>query len=96
MYYQEVVDEVLGECSPHRTLRTLFDNLSDEWTRTTLDQKIDILERILNSDKIELPGLLMEYRHYYTEELSNKAYVIDKIEDSLEILLQHALTKKLR
>lgn len=93
MYYQEVVDEVLGGSSPHRTLRTLFDHLSDEWNRTTLDQKVDMLQRILQSEKITLPVLLLQYRYYYEEELANKAYVVDAIEDSLEILLQHALTK---
>ncbi|WP_332025485.1 hypothetical protein [Kaistella sp.] len=94
MYYQEIADKVLGQYSPHRTLRTVFDYLSDEWTRTTIDKKLEILEQMLDTGEITLGFILNEYRHYYTEELSNKAYVVDAIEDSFEILLEHSLKRK--
>ena len=94
MDYQEIADEVLGQYSPHRTLRTLFDPLSDEWSRTTVVKKLEILEKVLQTKKITLPELLMQYRYYYEVELSNKAYVVDAIPDALELLLQHAILKK--
>lgn len=94
MNYQEIVDEAVGVISKHRTLRTVFDPLSDEWTRTTMEKKLEILEKVLQTKKITLPELLMQYRYYYEEELSNKAYVVDAIPDALELLLQHSLLNK--
>jgi len=94
MNYQEIADEVLGKYSPHRTLRTIFDPLSDEWTRTTPDKKLEILANILDTKKITLSQILMQYRYYYEEELSNKAYVVDAIPDALQLLLEHSLLKK--
>ena len=93
MYYQEIADQVLGKYSPHRTLRTVFDYLSHEWSQTTIDEKLNILKKMLDTGDITLGHILLEYRHYYTEELTNKAYVVDAIEESLEILLEHSIKK---
>ena len=93
MDYEEILDLALGAHSPHTSLRTIFDPSSDEWNRTTIDKKLDMLQRILNTKEISLSVLLYVYRNYYTEELSNKAYVVDAIPDALEILLEHSLLK---
>ena len=93
MDYEEILDVALGAHSPHRSLRTIFDPSSNEWNRTTIDKKLDMLQRILNTKEISLSVLLYVYRNYYTEELSNKAYVVDAIPDALEILLEHSLLK---
>jgi hypothetical protein len=90
-HYQEIVDDVIGPYSQHRTLRTLFDPNSSEWVETTIDQKIQLLKSILGSKKITLHQLLMEYKYFYTNELSGKAYVAKSIEDGLAILLENSL-----
>ena len=48
-HYQEIVDEIFGSYYQHRTLRTLFDPYSHEWNDTTIEKKLIILKKILDS-----------------------------------------------
>lgn len=89
-HYQEIVDEIFGSLYKHRTLRTLFDPSSSEWNDTTIEKKIDILKKILNSKKISLDNLILGYKHFYSKELANKGHVLNSLEDGLIILLQNA------
>lgn len=66
MNYEEILDKAIGVSSPHRSLRTIFDPASDEWKRTTIDKKLEMLQRILDTKEISLPVLLHVYRNYYT------------------------------
>ncbi len=93
-HYQEIVDEIFGRNFKHRTLRTIFDPLSYEWSETNINKKIEILQIILNSQKITLAQLIQGYKDYYTEELENKKHVISSIEDSLIFIIQNLLCKK--
>ena len=43
-HYQEIVDEIFGSLYRHRTLRTLFDPNSSEWSDTTIEKKLEILK----------------------------------------------------
>lgn len=90
-HYQEVVDEVLGSMYRHRTLRTLFDPSSSEWNQTSIDKKIEILKKILNSNKITLDEILNGYKHFYQNELANKGHVLNSLQDGLSILLTNSL-----
>ena len=90
-HYQEIVDEIIGSYSPHRTLRTLFDPVAFEWNETTMDKKLALLKTILASGKITLPEIVEGYHYYYLHELSGKAYVADALKDGLAILLENAL-----
>ena len=67
-HYQEVVDEVFGSLYKHRTLRTLFDPNSSEWNKTTIEKKLEILNKMLKSDKITFQQLILGYKHFYTTE----------------------------
>ena len=93
-HYQEIVDEIIGAYSPHRTLRTLFDPGSFEWNETTIDKKLELLKTILDSGKITLPEIVDGYSYYYLHELSGKHYVADALKDGLAILLENALKSK--
>ena len=53
-HYQEIVDEIFGSQYKHRTLRTIFDPNSSEWNDTTIEKKLKILKKILESKKINL------------------------------------------
>jgi hypothetical protein len=69
-HYQEIVDEVFGSYYRHRTLRTLFDPNSNEWTETTINEKLEILKTLLDSNKIDLDETLIGYKHFYQKELA--------------------------
>ncbi len=93
-HYQEIVDEVFGTSFyQHRTLRTCFDPQSSEWSETTIEKKVEILKKILTSEKITLDKLIFGYKYYYTHELTNKSYVVNSLEDALIILLNKSLIK---
>ena len=93
-HYQDIADEVFGAPYRHRTLRTLFDPGSSEWDNTTIDKKIEILKKLLDSNKITLEEILRGYKHFYRNELSNKKHVIDSLTDGLAILLSNTLEQK--
>lgn len=88
--YQEQIDEIFGSMYKHRTLRTLFDPGSSEYELTSMEEKIEILKKILKSNKIDLGSLIYKYKHYYTNEL-NKKHVSDSTERGLIILLENIL-----
>ena len=74
--YQTIIDELFGAYYKHRTLRTVFDPYSSEWNDTTVDEKINILKKILDSKKITLNELISSYKIFYTENLTNKKHVV--------------------
>ena len=84
-HYQDIVDEVFGSMYKHRTLRTLFDPNSSEYNQTTMDKKLEILNKI-KENEIDLTELLNDYKEFYTEE--NKIHVVDVADEGLEILLK--------
>ena len=90
-HYQEVVDEVFGSLYKHRTLRTLFDPNSSEWNETTIEKKLEILDKILKSDKITFQQLILGYKYFYSTELENKKHVLDSLEDGILILLENSI-----
>ncbi len=87
MHYQEKIDKIFGKGSlwKHRTLRTLFDPNSSEYNQTTMDKKLEILNKI-KENEIDLTELLNDYKEFYTEE--NKIHVVDVADEGLEILLK--------
>ncbi len=93
-HYQDIVDEVFGSMYRHRTLRTLFDPDSSEWSDTTIDKKLDILKKLLDSNKITLNEILGGYIHFYQKELANKGHVINSLTDGLAILLTNSLIQE--
>ncbi len=90
--YQETVDEIFGPMYKHRTLRTIFDPESAEYDLTSIEEKIEILRRLLESKKIDLNSLILKYKFYYSKELK-KEHVSNSIERGLIILLSEILNK---
>ena len=90
-HYQEIVDEIFGNLYNYRTLRTLFDPNSSEWNETKIEKKLEILKKILDSNKITFEQLISGYKNFYKNELSNKGHVINSLESGILILLQNAL-----
>jgi hypothetical protein len=88
MHYQQKIDRIFGKGSlwKHRTLRTLFDPNSSEYTQTTMDKKLEILQTIKDYD-IDLTELLNDYKEFYTEE--NKIHVVDVADAGFEILIKN-------
>lgn len=85
--YQERLDEIFGKGSfwKHRTLRTLFDPLSNEYEQTTIEKKLEIM-RVLRENNVDINEVLSGYKEFYTEE--NKKHVAEIADEGLEILLR--------
>ena len=92
MDYEARIDKIFGgELWRHRTLRTIFDAGSSEYNKTSMDQKIAYLEKILESGE-ELEQLLWDYKERYIDQ--NNRPVADAVEDGLRRLLEYRLMKK--
>jgi len=52
------MDELFGANYKHRTLRTIFDPCSNEWSETNIDEKKSMLKKIFKSRKITLNKLI--------------------------------------
>lgn len=90
-HYQDIVDEVFGSMYRHRTFRTLFDPNSSEWDETTTEKKLEILKKLLASNKATLDEILNGYKHFYQYELSDKGHVINSLQAGLTTLLTNSL-----
>jgi hypothetical protein len=91
-YYCELVDNAMGESLyQHRTLRTCLDPGSHEWSETTMNEKIEILENVLKAG-IDLRRVLWQYKSLYYK--MNKPYVVNSLEEGLAELLLHVLKQK--
>ncbi len=90
MHYQQKIDKIFGNGSlwKHRTLRTLFDPNSSEYSQTTMEKKLEILQTIKDNN-IDLSELLNDYKEFYTEE--NKIHVVDVADEGLEKLLKEKM-----
>jgi hypothetical protein len=77
-----------GHLWNHRTLRTVFDPPSSEWNHTTMQQKIEILRKIVaNGEK--LPRLIRDYKNRYLEQ--NRRDIAIETERALAYILENLL-----
>lgn len=93
-HYQDKIDSIFGNYWKHRTLRTCFDPASSEWQDTSIEKKIEILRKLVESGE-PLEYWIDGYTHFYEEELSSKGYVVKTLPDALKILLNTTLKEKL-
>jgi hypothetical protein len=92
-WYESRLDKIFakGALWKHRTFRTIFDPLSSEWRHTTIDQKIEILERVVNEGE-DLKKLIKDYKNRYLEQ--NRRDIAVSVESALVILLEYKLKKQ--
>lgn len=68
LHYEERVDRIftsgMADLWEHRTLRTIFDPLSNEWSETEMEEKLQIVETITSSGE-NLNILILEYKDRY-------------------------------
>ncbi|MEY4876214.1 MAG: hypothetical protein RL708_1363 [Bacteroidota bacterium] len=85
MHYNERVDKIFNiSLHKHRTLRTLFDVYSAEWNQTTLEQKKDLLEKIILSG-YALENWIDDYYNFFVNEL-NKENAVESIDEALLLI----------
>lgn len=86
-YYQLHADKLFANGKPwhHRTLRTIFDPYSSEYGHTTLEDKKEILIKILES-RFPFELLAKEYKQFYAEQ--NKPGIERMFEQGLVRLLE--------
>src|SRR3954471_5938508 len=88
-HYCELVDDAMGQSLyQHRTLRTCLDPASYEWSETTMDEKVEILENVIRAG-IDLQRIFWQYKTLYSK--MNKSYVANSLEEGLAELLKHVL-----
>lgn len=90
MHYQKKLDKIFsnGNLWKHKTLRTLFDPNSSEYNETSMEKKLEILQKI-RDNKIDLNQLLDEYKEFYINE--NKAHVAEIADEGYKILLKNEM-----
>ena len=88
-HYQDHADLLFGSTlgHRHRTLRTLFDNMSAEWKQTTMDEKEAIFDKLISSGR-PLVSWLDGYINFYTNEIPNKSHVLLDLPNTLLSLLE--------
>ncbi len=92
--YCNEVDKALGkEMSRHRTLRTCLDPFSQEWKDTSPEEKLQIMQKIIQSGT-DINRLLKDYKKTY--KAMNKMHVVYSLEDGLLAMLRIALQKDVR
>ena len=93
--YENRIDQIFASSDKdiweHRTLRTVFDPLSSEWSDTTLSEKTDILRRIIEREE-RLSVLLLEYMDRYLEQ--GRKDIANSAIQGLAEILEHVLKAK--
>lgn len=90
--YSERVDKALGNSySPHRTLRSCLDPGSSEWNETNMDERVEVLKKLVKAGD-DLDKIFLAYKITYNE--MNKPHVSKNLENGLTALLQHILNKQ--
>ncbi len=87
-HYSYRMDKIFGNYWSHRTLRTLFDPYSTEYSQTTSGQKIEYLKKIIASGE-NLSSLLMEYEENYYNQ--NRKDIAQDSKEGVKNLLQKAI-----
>lgn len=89
MEYESRMDRIFSGSEhiawKHRTLRTIFDPASYEWTETNLNEKVKILQTIANN-KENIGFLTLEYRERYQKKNQRKDIANAAIHGLSEIL----------
>ena len=92
MDYEHEMDKIFATHGyatwEHRTLRTLFDPASQEWTETSMDEKVGILKKIVEA-KVDLWVLILKYQERYSEQ--NRKDIANDALMGVSMLLQHVL-----
>jgi hypothetical protein len=93
MHYQQIVDNIFskGHLWKHRTLRTVFDPFASEYDKTSMEEKLMILSRLLNSEH-QLEDIIAGYKQFYTEQ--SKPHVARAVQSGLLALLLYKLKEE--
>lgn len=94
--YQDIVDLAFHKNYPHRSLRTVFDPFSTEWKQTSMEKKIEILFKTMETGDYNLNQLVEQYKDYYLFELENKSHVVKSVEDALIRITEYLLNENMR
>ena len=88
--YEARMDNLFGNGSiwRHRTLRTLFDPYSEEWKNTDLNEKVQILRSITESEE-SFPGLIYQFKDRYEE--NGRIDISSSVEVALVTILEYQL-----
>ena len=88
--YEARMDKIFaqGNLWKNRTLRTVLDPGSSEWDHTTMEQKIVILKKIIESGET-LDRLIFNYKNRYREQDRND--IARRVGEAAIILLNYNL-----
>lgn len=89
------MDQIFKGIHKHRTLRTLFDCLSQEWESTNFAQKESLLLKLFHSDK-SIEYYIEGFQNFYRNEVAHKAYAANYVPQSLRLLVLNVKDEALR
>jgi hypothetical protein len=89
-YYEARMDMIFakGNLWKHRTLRTVFDPPSSEWSYTTMHEKVAILKKIVENGE-NLYNLIDDYKDRYIEQ--NRRDIANETGNALAFIIEHIL-----
>lgn len=93
-HLHERMDDIFanGTAWQHRTLRTIFDPASAEWNMTTMDEKVDILQKMQEAgEKLRRVG--MEYQRYYRDDMK-RSDIANDFENGLIEITEYMVSQK--
>ncbi len=93
--YKEIFEEIFGEGFPYVNLRTLLDPYSSDWGETTMEDKLDMIKQIVESEKISILDILQDYPFDNQEHCEDEEYIHFATEKGLRILLKAMLNQNL-
>ena len=90
--YEARMDNLFGNGAiwQHRTLRTLFDPYSEEWKFTDLEEKIQMLKSITESEESFL-SLIYQFKDRYDE--NGRIDISSSVEVSLAMIIEYQLKR---
>jgi len=89
--YSKLVDKALGNSySKHRTLRSCLDPGSQEWSETSMEDRVEVLKKVIRAGN-NLQKIFFDYKVTYKE--MNKPHVVENLEEGLAKLLEYLLIK---
>jgi hypothetical protein len=88
--FQEQLDQIFspGKDWKHRSFRTILDPYSTEYSYTTMDEKIQIMRKIVKSET-GLPTIIRKYKKHHLDQ--GRQDIVSSVEEALAILLENAL-----
>lgn len=96
MHYQEKIDQLFkGDLVPNRSLKTLLDHTSEEWAKTSLAEKEELLMKLYLSEEA-ISYYVKGYAQEFILESSHEEELLDTLAKSIRLLIMSVKDELIR